>query len=189
MSGDAIGRAIRDGESRMAKAVQSLEEDLAGVRTGRASPALVEKIHVEYYGSEMPLNQMANVSVPEARVIAIQPWDRGAMPAIEKAILKSDLGLTPNNDGQIIRITLPQLTQDRRKELVKVVHRRLEEGRVAIRNVRRDVLDHFKQLRKENLATEDDVRGAEARLQKLTDRYVADADKVGQRKEAEILEV
>jgi ribosome recycling factor len=122
-------------------------------------------------------------------VIAIQPWDRGAMPAIEKAILKSDLGLTPNNDGQIIRITLPQLTQERRKELVKVVHRRLEEGRVAIRNVRRDVLDHFKQLRKENLATEDDVRGAEARLQKLTDRFVADADKVGQRKEAEILEV
>ena len=173
----------------MAKAVESLEEDLAGVRTGRASPALVEKIHVEYYGSEMPLNQMANVSVPEARVIAIQPWDRGAMPAIEKAILKSDLGLTPNNDGQIIRITLPQLTQDRRKELVKVVHRRLEEGRVAIRNVRRDVVDQFKQLRKENLATDDDVRGGEARLQKLTDRYVADADKVGQRKEAEILEV
>jgi ribosome recycling factor len=137
----------------------------------------------------MPLNQMANVSVPEARVIAIQPWDRGAMPAIEKAILKSDLGLTPNNDGQIIRITLPQLTQDRRKELVKVVHRRLEEGRVAIRNVRRDVVDQFKQLRKENLATDDDVRGGEARLQKLTDRYVADADKVGQRKEAEILEV
>jgi ribosome recycling factor len=137
----------------------------------------------------MPLNQMANVSVPEARVIAIQPWDRGAISAIEKAILKSDLGLTPNNDGQTIRITLPQLTQDRRKELVKVVHRRLEEGRVAIRNVRRDVLDQFKQLRRENLATEDDVRGAEARLQKLTDRYVADADRVGQRKEAEILEV
>jgi ribosome recycling factor len=173
----------------MAKALGSLEEDLAGIRTGRASPALVERIHVEYYGSEMPLNQMANVSVPEARVIAIQPWDRGAISAIEKAILKSDLGLTPNNDGQTIRITLPQLTQDRRKELVKVVHRRLEEGRVAIRNVRRDVLDQFKQLRRENLATEDDVRGAEARLQKLTDRYVADADRVGQRKEAEILEV
>ena len=177
MPRDGLGRALE------------FEEDLAGVRTGRASPALVEKIHVEYYGSEMPLNQMANVSVPEARVIAIQPWDRGAMPAIEKAILKSDLGLTPNNDGQIIRITLPQLTQDRRKELVKVVHRRLEEGRVAIRNVRRDVVDQFKQLRKENLATDDDVRGGEARLQKLTDRYVADADKVGQRKEAEILEV
>lgn len=189
MSGDAIGRTVRDGESRMAKAVESLEVDLAGVRTGRASAGLVEKIHVEYYGSDLPLNQVANVSVPESRTIAIQPWDRGAMAAIEKAILKSDLGLTPSNDGQVIRISLPQLTQERRKDLVKVVHRRVEEARVAIRNVRRDVLDHFKQMRKENLATDDDVRGAEGRLQKVTDRFVADAEKVGQRKEAEILEV
>ncbi len=189
MSGDGVGRAIRDGESRMGKAVETLGTDLGAVRTGRASAGLVEKIHVDYYGSEMPLNQMANVSVPEARVLSIQPWDRGAIPAIEKAIQKSDLGLMPSSDGLVIRITLPQLTQDRRKELVKIVHRRLEEARVAIRNVRRDVLDHFKQLRKENLATDDDVRGGEGRLQKLTDRFVAEADKVGQRKEAEILEV
>lgn len=189
MSGEGIGRVLRDAESRMAKAVEALEADLAAIRTGRASPALVEKIHVEFYGSEMPLNQMANVSVPEARVIAIQPWDRTSIPAIEKAILKSDLGLNPNSDGQIIRITLPQLTQDRRKDLVKVVGRRVEEARVAVRNVRRDVLDALKQLRKENLATDDDVKGSEGRLQKLTDRFVIDADRVGQRKEAEVLEV
>ncbi len=189
MSQDTVGAAISSGEGKMGKAIDSLEHDLSAIRTGRASAGLVERIVVEYYGSEMPLSQMANISVPEARVIAIQPWDRGSISAIEKGILKSDLGLTPNNDGQIVRINLPQLTQDRRKELVKVVGRRVEEARVALRNVRRDVIDHVRALKKDNKATDDDIRSAEGRMQKLTDRFVAEAEKLGHRKEAEVLEV
>jgi ribosome recycling factor len=149
----------------------------------------VDRLHVEYYGSEMPLNQLAGITVPEPRLIQIQPWDKSSISAIEKSILKSELGLTPTNDGQVIRIVLPQLTEERRRDLVKVVHRRVEEGRVAIRNVRREAHDDLRDLRKENMATEDDVKQAEARLQRLTDHFIVEADQLSHQKEAEVMEV
>jgi ribosome recycling factor len=189
MAEDMIGDVLTDAEKRMARAVEVLEHDLAGLRTGRANPALVDRLHVEYYGSELPLNQVAGISVPESRLIVIQPWDRSSIPAIEKAILKSELGLTPSNDGAVIRIVLPQLTEERRRDLVKVVHRRVEEGRVAIRNVRREAHDDLRALRKEGMATDDDLKQAEARLQRLTDRFIAEADRVGHHKEAEVMAV
>jgi ribosome recycling factor len=189
MAEDLIGEVLTEAEKKMGRAVEVLGHDLAGMRTGRANPALVDRLHVEYYGSELPLNQVAGISVPEARLIVIQPWDRSSIPAIEKAILKSELGLTPSNDGNVIRIVLPQLTEERRRELVRVVHRRVEEGRVAIRNVRREAHDDLRELRKEGMATDDDLRHAEARLQRLTDRYIAEADRVGQHKEAEVMAV
>src|SRR5262245_37881398 len=184
-----LGEVLADAEKKMAKAIEVLEHDLATIRTGRASPALVDRIHVEYYGSEMPLNQIAGISAPEPRLLVIQPWDKSSISAIEKAIMKSELGLTPSNDGTVIRITLPQLTEERRRDLVKVVHRRVEDGRVAVRNVRREAHDDLRDLRKENMATEDDLKQGEQRLQRLTDNYVGEADRVGQRKEAEVLEV
>ncbi len=189
MSDDMMAGVLADAEKKMAKAVEVLKHDLTQIRTGRASASLVDRLHVEYYGSEMPLNQLAGITVPEPRLIQIQPWDRSSISAIEKAILKSELGLTPSNDGQVIRIVLPQLTEERRRELVRVVHRRVEEGRVAIRNVRREAHDDLRDLRKENMATDDDVREGEARLQKLTDRFVAEADRLSHQKEAEVMEV
>jgi ribosome recycling factor len=189
MAEDMVSEVLMEAEKKMAKAVEALEHGLATIRTGRASPALVERLHVEYYGSDMPLNQVAGITIPEARLIVIQPWDKSSIPAIEKAILKSELGLTPSNDGSVIRIALPQLTEERRRDLVKVVHRRVEEGRVGIRNVRREAHDDLRDLRKEGMATEDDLRSAEARLQKTTDRYIAEADRVGQHKEAEVMAV
>jgi ribosome recycling factor len=189
MADDMLEEVLTDAEKKMARAVEVLEHDLTTIRTGRASPALVDRLHVEYYGSEMPLNQVAGVTAPEARMLVIQPWDKSAITAIEKAILKSELGLTPSNDGTLIRIVLPQLTEERRRDLVKLVHRRVEEGRVAVRNVRREAHDDLRDLRKENMATEDDLKQGEGRLQRLTDRYVAEADRVGQRKEAEVMEV
>jgi ribosome recycling factor len=189
MADDMLEEVLTDAEKKMSRAVEVLEHDLTTIRTGRASPALVDRLHVEYYGSEMPLNQVAGVTAPEARMLVIQPWDKSAITAIEKAILKSELGLTPSNDGTLIRIVLPQLTEERRRDLVKLVHRRVEEGRVAVRNVRREAHDDLRDLRKENMATEDDLKQGEGRLQRLTDRYVAEADRVGQRKEAEVMEV
>jgi ribosome recycling factor len=189
MADDMLEEVLTEAEKKMIRAVEVLEHDLNTIRTGRASPALVDRLHVEYYGSEMPLNQVAGVTVPEARMLVIQPWDKSAITAIEKAILKSELGLTPSNDGTIIRIVLPQLTEERRRDLVKLVHRRVEEGRVAVRNVRREAHDDLRDLRKENMATEDDLKQGEGRLQRLTDRYVAEADRVGQRKESEVMEV
>jgi ribosome recycling factor len=186
---DMLGEVLADAEKKMAKAIEVLEHDLATIRTGRASPALVDRLHVEYYGSEMPLNQIAGITAPEPRLLVIQPWDKSSISAIEKAIMKSELGLTPSNDGTVIRITLPQLTEERRRDLVRVVHRRVEEGRVAVRNVRREAHDDLRDLRKENMATEDDLKQGEQRLQRVTDRYIAEADQVGQRKEAEVLEV
>lgn len=180
---------LLEAEDKMSKAIASLEHDLSGIRTGRANPGLVEKLTVEYYGSEMPLNQVAGINVPEARLIVIQPWDKSSIPAIEKAIQKSELGLNPSNDGNVIRIVLPQLTEERRRDLVKLVHKRVEEGRVAIRNVRRDAHNHLRKLVKDNLATEDDLKQGEADLQKIHDRYIAEADQASQRKEGEVLEV
>jgi ribosome recycling factor len=189
MADDQLNETITDADRKMAKAVDVLRHDLATIRTGRASPALVERLHVDYYGSEMPLNQIAGITIPEARQIVIQPWDKGAISAIEKAIMKSELGLTPSNDGNVIRITLPQLTEERRRDLVKLVHRRVEEGRVAVRNVRREAHEQLRALRKDNKATEDDLKQGEVRLQKLTDRYIHDADEVQRAKEAEVMEV
>jgi len=182
---DIVARA----ETKMKASVDVLRKELASVRTGRASPGLVENLHVEYYGTETPLKQLANISTPETRSIVIQPYDRGAMGSIEKAILKSDLGLTPNNDGQNIRLTIPTLTEERRKDLVKMVRRQLEEGRIAVRNVRRDANEHLKAMEKEKTLSADDDKRAQERLQKLTDTYVKQIDDIGHAKEAEVMEV
>jgi ribosome recycling factor len=182
---DIVDRA----EARMKTSLEVLRKELAGIRTGRASPGLVEGLHVEYYGTVTPLKQLANISSPETRTLVIQPYDRGAIAGIEKAILKSDLGLTPNNDGQNIRLTIPPLTEERRKDLVKLVRRQLEEGRVAIRNVRRDAIEHLKQLEKEKALSADDDKRAQERLQRLTDTYIKQIDEMGHAKEAEVMEV
>jgi ribosome recycling factor len=184
-----IDDTLRDAEHRMQSAVTSLDRDLDTVRTGRARPALVETLKVEYYGTPTPLNQMAAVNAPEPRLITIQPWDKTQLGTIEKAIQKSDLGLTPTNDGNIIRLVIPPLTEDRRKELVKVVHKKVEDARVAVRNVRRDSLDHLRKLQHDKTISDDDERRAQERLQKLTDKYVAEVDKHGHAKEQELLEV
>jgi ribosome recycling factor len=184
-----IEDTLKDAEHRMQSAVAALDREMDAIRTGRARPALVEGLKIEYYGAPTPLNQMATINSPEPRLITIQPWDRTQLGAIEKAIQKSDLGLTPTNDGNIIRLSIPQLNEERRKELVKVVHKKVEEGRVAVRNVRRDSLDHLRKLQHEKEITDDDERRAQERLQKITDKYVAEVDKHGQTKEQELLEV
>jgi ribosome recycling factor len=173
----------------MGKAIDALRRDLATIRTGRASPSLVERLPVDYYGSSTPLNQLAGISVPEPRMLVIQPWDRGSMAAIEKAIRKSELGLNPTNDGQVVRIAIPPLTEERRKQLVKLVHGHVEEGKVALRNIRRDAMTHVKELLGEKLIGEDDERRAEHQVDELTRRYVSDAERVGKAKEQEVLEV
>ena len=184
-----IKETIKDTENRMKAAIQSLEDDLAAIRTGRASPALVEKLPVEYYGMPTPLMQLASISIPEARVILIRPFDPSTLKIVEKAILASELGLTPNNDGKVIRLNIPALTEERRRDLVKVVHGRLEEARVAIRNVRRDQLKDLRDFEKEKMISEDDLKTGEEELQKVTDRFVQQVDVVGERKEKEIMEV
>lgn len=184
-----IKETIKEAETRMKGAIQSLEDDLTGIRTGRASPALVERVQVEYYGAPVPLVQLANISVPEPRALLIRPFDATTLKAIERGILASDLGLTPNNDGKVIRLNLPVPTEQRRRDLVKVVHTRLEEARVAIRNVRRDLIKDLREFEKEKLISEDDLKKAEEELQKLTDRFIENVDSVGQHKEKEIMEV
>ena len=180
---------LSDAESRMQGAIDSLELDLSGIRTGRAAPALVERLHVEYYGMPTPLVQLATISVPDARTLLIRPFDATTIKVIEKAILASDLGLTPGNDGKAIRLNLPPLTEQRRRDLVKLVHNRLEEARVAVRNVRRDLNKDLRDFEKEKLITEDDLKQGEEQLQKTTDKYVSQVDVVGDRKEKEIMEV
>lgn len=179
----------KEAESRMKGAVQALEEDLAGIRTGRASPALVEKLPVEYYGIQTPLLQLASINVPEPRSLMIRPFDANSLKAIERAIRTSDLGLNPNNDGKAIRLNLPPLTEERRRDLVKVVHNRVEEARVAVRNVRRDSIKDLREYEQEKLISEDDRTKGEVELQKITDRYIAEVNGVGERKEKEVLEV
>lgn len=178
-----------DAEHRMIGAIDALHRELSGIRTGRAAPALVERLMVDYYGTLTPLNQIAGISAPEARMLVIQPWDRGAMSAIERAIQKSDLGLTPNNDGAVIRLSIPNLTEERRKSLVKIVRGKVEESKVAIRNVRRDAVDSLKSLLKDKDIGEDDERRAATDIDQLTKRFTDDADQIGQAKEAEVLEV
>jgi ribosome recycling factor len=179
----------RDAETRMSRALEALERDLAAIRTGRAATALVERIPVEYYGTQTPLNQLASISVPEAHSIVIQPWDRSALGAIEKAIQKSEVGLVPNVDGTSVRLNIPPLTEERRKDLVKLVHKRMEEARVEIRNHRRDVADDIKRLEKDGELTADDGRRELDSLQKVTDRWTAEVERVGKHKETEIMEV
>ena len=181
--------ALSEAESRMAGAVRSLEEDLATIRTGRASPALVERLLVEYYGTPTPLVQLATISAPEPRLLTIRPFDPGSVKDIEKAILASDLGLTPSSDGKIIRLSIPPLTEERRHELVRIVRARAEEARVAVRNVRRDVQNDLREFEREKLISEDELSRGEDDLQKVTDRFVEQINDVGQRKETEVLEV
>jgi ribosome recycling factor len=184
-----LREAQNEAEARMKSAVQALEEDLAGIRTGRASPALVERLQVEYYGMPTPLIQLATISVPESRSLLIKPFDATSLKAIERAIQTSDLGLTPNNDGKSIRLNLPPLTEERRRELVKVVHNRLEDSRVAVRNVRRDAIKDLREFEGEKLISEDELKHGEEELQKLTDKYIEEINRVGQHKESEIMEV
>jgi ribosome recycling factor len=179
----------KQASDKMEKAIQVLKKDLAALRAGRATPALLDKVVVEYYGSEMPVNQLANISTPDPRTLVIQPWDKSALAEIERAILKSDLGLTPSNDGNVIRINLPALTQERRAELVKVVKKTGEEAKVAIRNIRRDANDEIKKLEKNGDISEDESRRGQDEIQKLTDKFIQEADKVVAAKEKEIMEI
>ena len=180
---------MKDAENRMKSALQTLEEDLSGIRTGRATPALVEKLPIDYYGTPTPLMQLASISVPEARALLIKPFDPSTLKTIERSILASELGLTPNNDGKVIRLNLPPLTEERRRDLVKVVHNRLEETRVAIRNVRRDLIKDLRDFEKEKMISKDDLELGEEELQILTDQMIEEIDRIGIRKEAEIMEV
>jgi ribosome recycling factor len=180
---------LKTAEHKMTRAVEILHTDLQSVRTGRASPALLDRIQVDYYGSPTPLNGVANISAPDPRMVLVQPWDRGMLGVIEKAILKSDLGINPTNDGQVIRLVLPQLTEERRKELVKQVHHRAEEARVAVRNCRRDALDHLRKAEKDGGVSKEDETRAQDRLQKLTDQFVKRVEEVSRKKETEVMEV
>jgi len=173
----------------MDQAVTHLKDDLAGVRTGRATPAVLNRVQVEYYGTPVPLNQLASINVPEPRLLQVQPFDKSAIAAIEKAIQTSDLGITPNNDGNVIRLAFPPLTEERRRELVKQVHGRAEDGRVAVRNVRRHAKDELEKLEHAGDISEDDLQRAEKDLQKLTDRFVTEIDQIQGHKEQELMEV
>ncbi|OGO39107.1 MAG: ribosome recycling factor [Chloroflexi bacterium RBG_16_57_11] len=184
-----LKEVYKEAETRMKGAIQSLEEDLSGIRTGRAHPALVEKLPVEYYGTPTPLVQLASISVPEPRSLLIKPFDPATLKTIERSILASDLGLTPNNDGRQIRLNLPALTEERRRDLVKLVHHRLEDSRVAVRNVRRDMIKDLREFEEEKMISEDDLKKGEEELQKITDRFIEEINAVGERKEKDIMEV
>ena len=184
-----IKDALTEAEGRMNGAITALRNDLSAIRTGRASPALVERLEVAYYGTPTPLQQLATISAPEPRLLTIKPFDPSSLKDIERAILASELGLTPNNDGKMIRLGIPALTEERRKQLTKVVHHRLEEARVAVRNIRRAVHDDLREFQKEKLVSEDELTRGEGELQKLTDRFVEKIDDLGKRKESEIMEI
>lgn len=184
-----ISGTFTDTESKMNKAIDAYRKDLATLRAGRANPSLLEKIMVDYYNVPTPINQMANISAPEARLLVIQPWDKSVIAEIEKAIQKSDLGLTPSNDGTVIRISIPQLTEERRKELVKVVKKKAEEAKVVIRNLRRDANDEIKLYEKEGEISEDDSRKSQEKIQEITDKFIKQVDEIMNNKETEIMEV
>ena len=186
---ELIDELLKDAQDRMTKSVESSRGELATVRTGRASPHLLDRITVDYYGSPTPLKQLANVAASDARLLTVTPFDKSAIEAIEKSIRESDVGLTPSNDGSLIRLAIPELTEERRREMVKVVHGVAEEGRVAVRNIRRDTMHDLRELKKEGEAGEDDERRAETTLQKQTDDAVAEIDALLKGKEEEILEV
>ena len=186
MSGDDV---LQTAETKMHKAIEALKNELATIRTGRASPSLVEHVRVDYHGVAMPLNQVASISTPEARLIVIQPWERQIIGNIEKAILKSDLGLNPNSDGNVIRLAIPQLTEERRGQLVKVVRRRVEDGRVSVRNVRREAMEKLRGLKDSKEMSEDEQKRAMGRLQQITDGFIEKMDQAAKDKEAELLEL
>ena len=176
-------------EERMKKTISVFEENLAEIRAGRANPAILNKVTIDYYGTQTPINQVAGISVPEARLIVIQPWDMNALKEIERAILASDIGITPNNDGKVIRLNFPELNEERRKEIVKDIKKMAEEAKVAVRAVRRDGLDEFKAKQKNAEITEDDLKVAEEQIQKLTDKYVDEIDKILDKKEKEVMSI
>jgi ribosome recycling factor len=184
-----IDDVLAEARQAMDKAIQALNNDLAALRTGRASPALVDKLMVEYYGTPTPLKELALISIPEAQLIAIKPYDPGAIKNIERAILQSDLGLTPNNDGKLIRLQIPSLTEERRRDLTKQASKRIEEAKVSVRNIRRSALDDLRSFEKEKLITEDDLFLGKDNIQELTDEYVEKIDEIGKAKEKEILEI
>lgn len=180
---------FKEAEARMKHAIEHLKQDLAGYRTGRANPAMVERIMVDYHGTPMQLQHLASITVPEPRQLLIQPWDQSAVQAIEKAIQRSDLGVNPVSDGRTLRITLPTLTEERRKELIKQVHKRAEEGRVAVRNIRRDLHEHLRQMQKNKQISEDELKRYEHQMEKLTQKYIEEVDKLQKAKDEELMEV
>jgi ribosome recycling factor len=182
-------KLLSDAEKNMQKTLEVVDKEFASLRAGRATPALLDKIMVQYYGAPTPINQMANISVPEARLLVIQPWDKNTLPDIEKAILKSDLGITPASDGNVIRLAVPQLTKERRTELVKVIKKKAEEGRIAVRNLRRDANDGLKSQQKNGDISEDDLRRLQDEVQKLTDKYIKEIDALLAAKEKEIMTI
>lgn len=184
-----VNDVLREYEAHLKKAVEALRHQLATIRTGRASAGLVEHLQVEAYGSPMPLNQLANIAVPEAKLIVIQPFDAGMIKTIEKAIQNSDIGINPSNDGRVIRLAVPPLTEERRRELTKVVRHRLEDVKVSVRNQRRDAIDQLKELEAEKLISEDDLKRGQERVQQLTDKCIGELDQVGKEKEAEVMAV
>ncbi len=176
-------------EEKMGKTVSVFEQDLSEIRAGRANPAILNKLQINYYGVPTPINQVAGISVPEARMIVIQPWDGSILKEIEKEILKSDIGLNPNNDGKVIRLNFPELTEDRRKDIVKEIKKLAEESRVAVRAIRRDGIDEFRKKQKDSIITEDDLKSAEDSIQKLTDKYIEKVDKLLENKEKEVMSI
>ncbi|MDR3288147.1 MAG: ribosome recycling factor [Peptococcaceae bacterium] len=184
-----IKGVLQDAEDRMTKAIETLRKEYTMTRAGRATPGLLDKIMVEYYGTATPINQLANISAPEPRMLVIQPWDKASIPSIEKAILKSDLGLNPSGDGSTIRLIIPQLTADRRQELVKTIKKKAEDSRIVIRNIRRDGIEQLKKMEKEHTISEDELKRAQETAQKLTDKYIKEIDHVLEGKEKEITEV
>ncbi len=184
-----VADITKDIQTRMGKTMDSLHHNLNSVRTGRAAPSLIEDIKVDYYGTTMPLNQLASISAPESRLLVIQPWDKGSMGPIEKAIQMSELGLTPNNDGQVIRIAIPALTEERRKQMVKVVNGHVEDAKVSVRNVRRDAMSSLKALLNDKEIGEDEERRAQAEFENITKKFIDQADEIGKAKEQEVLEV
>jgi len=184
-----VDRTLQETEERMQASIEVLKKELATIRTGHATPALIEHLKVEYAGAPLPLNQIAGISAPAARLLVIQPWDRSSISSIEKAIQKSDLGLNPINDGNVIRLNIPELTEERRQELTKMVRRRVEERKVVIRNLRREAINELKRLEKTEGVSQDEYKRALDNLQKLTDSFIADIDHIGQDKETELMEV
>lgn len=180
---------VKDAEEKMKKSIEAFRHELAGMKAGRATPAILDKLRVDYYGTPSPVSAVANVEVTDSRTLTIKPWDRTMLKALEKAILTSDLGLNPNNDGVVIRLNIPPMTEDRRKDLVKVVHKRTEEERVVIRNIRRDANDHLKKIEKDKAASEDEVKRTQDDVQKITDKLIKEVDTIMAAKEKEIMEV
>lgn len=183
-----IKDVLKDSETKMTKAVEALQRDLATLRTGRASAKLVDHIRADYYGTPTPIGQLANITIPDPRMITIQPWDKAALSAIEKAILKSELGLNPSTEANVIRLKIPELTEERRKDLVKIVRKKIEEGRVSVRNIRRGGVEKVREMQKAKEISEDDQKRAEKQLQEHTDKYIAKIDEVGKEKEDEVME-